>query len=280
MSAQADHQALAAFFRQDSGSHFLSSFPLATAHIQSSTVLEILRAWCKQTLPSFEQKWDCRLTLIAFGSLGRLEFVGASSDLDAMIVTTGTPCPPHRLRSVLSALSKAHPWLLVDDRDLVVAGRWKSIRSVDLKFPVLRSRQITHPATDLERTRRWQLILEARPLYGDRLFDTLRKGAIPCKEEQRPVTLGGRVSSPSLIDFEPIADEITDFYASFENPAFLYKSALKYWKTRFLREFYMFAVTVSLVLGWYRQNHGEYSGVRLPIGAHSCANDGGHAIRI
>jgi hypothetical protein len=61
----------------------------------------------------------------------------------------------------------------------------------------------------------------------------------------------------SAINFKKLAESITDFFASFENPSFLYKSAFKYWKTRFLREFYMFATSLSNVMGWYLQRNGE-----------------------
>jgi hypothetical protein len=55
------------------------------------------------------------------------------------------------------------------------------------------------------------------------------------------------------VNIQRLIADATSFFASFDNPAFLYKNQFKYWKTRFLRDFLTFSTQTLLVLGWYLQ---------------------------
>jgi hypothetical protein len=246
MAVPREHDEVQRLLRTPSGQDFLPSLSLLTVHIESATILSLLRGWATASLPSVRQTLGREVCLLAFGSLGRLEFVRGQSDLDPIILVDdgSTSIDPNSIRSaVLTPLAKDNPWLLFDDRPKVVQGEWGSMGSVELRFPVLTIDQLLNSSDELIGQRRWQVLLEARPLYNEGLFRNVREQLIP-GGEKRP-------------DFIKLIETAPSFYAAFENPIFLYKSAAKYWKTRFLREFFVFSTQLSLLLGWYLDRDGE-----------------------
>jgi hypothetical protein len=97
------------------------------------------------------------------------------------------------------------------------------------------------------------LLLESRVLYREADFDDLRERIVPKTVNKRRTGSHQRES----IDFEEIAKSIPQFFNGFDNPAFLYKDNFKYWKTRFLRDFYTFANMINIVLGVHLDEDGE-----------------------
>ena len=68
--------------------------------------------------------------------------------------------------------------------------------------------------------------------------------------------LGGEDSS--AIDFLKIINTVPEFFEGFDNPRFLYKNATKYWKTRFLREFFSFSTMLNLNVGFHLSVRNQY----------------------
>jgi hypothetical protein len=238
-----------------SGRDFLPSLPLLEAHFRTGAFLHVLRRLSAHAFRDVEERLRCELCVIAFGSLGRYEFVPTYSDLDPLIIfrTRGGPTlSAVDIRTeVLRPLVLHNPWLLLDDRELVQAGKLHDIVNADLKYPVYAFDDLVGASDERSQQRKWQLILEATALYGSDLFEQLRKRIVPTMRRS-PLDERDR----DRIDFSKLITDVPEYFASFENPAFLYKDAFKYWKTRFLREFYFFGNMLNLLLGWYLVQHG------------------------
>jgi hypothetical protein len=204
-------------------------------------------------LPTIEKKLKIKISLSAFGSLGRLEFVSGLSDLDPLILfepDTKKATSKNDIRAaVFEPLARECPWFEFDDRQKVIDGRWADISSVDLKYPVYSLEELIDADDTRTQQRQWQLLLEARSLYNHTMFTETRDRLIPHLKKSAPLT-GGQTPAPE-VNFQELVLRVPDFYASFEDPTFFYKSSLKHWKTRFLREFYAFSTNLSFVLGWY-----------------------------
>jgi len=247
-----------------SGRDFLPSLPLLEAQFSTGAFLHALRMVSADAFPKLEDRFGCKICVVAFGSLGRSEFVPTYSDLDPLIIfrnRDGVAPDLNEIRgAILRPLLLHNPWLLLDDRDLVQAGKWNKITGAELKYPVYAFDELADATDERAKQRRWQVSLEATALYGSDLFEDLRQRIVPklgrWGQDERD-----RISFLQLITTVP------EFFASFENPAFLYKDAFKYWKTRFLREFYSFANLLNLLLGWYLDKHGEELGPRYLAGS-------------
>lgn len=250
-----DRTELRQVLKGESGREFLQSLPLLEAYIESSAILGILRQSCLSFLPLVERKLGVQIGLAAFGSVGRLEFVPDYSDLDPLIIVSANPnnVPNHDdVRSaVLTPLAKMCPWLHFDDSPDVTTGHWKNISNCDLKYPVYVDTCFLSGDDVRARQRQWQLLLEGRPLYNAPLLNQLVEMTLPKLKSV------GDLTSDARIDFGRLIETVPEFYSGFEDPTFLFKDAFKYWKTRFLREFYAFATNLSFVLGWYLHRDGE-----------------------
>ena len=235
--------------KSPSGRDYLPSLPLLEAQFGTNAFLYALRSICTDIIPGVEKKLGCELCVLAFGSLGRSEFVPAYSDLDPLIIVTklkrGNPTHDQIRDAILRPLATHNHWLLLDDSDLIKSGKWIKISNTELKYPVYNVAQLTAIRDEMAEQRRWQLLLESTPLYRFEFFETLQHRIIPKRKGQ------------GSIDFLKLTSTIPKFFASFENPKFLYKNAFKYWKTRFLREFYAFANMLNLLLGAYLDMHGK-----------------------
>src|SRR5215470_6559310 len=135
-----DKQELRLMLKGETGREFLQSAPLLEACIESSTILGLLRRCCDSFLPKVEKELDVKLTLVAFGSLGRLEFVPRYSDFDPLIIlgadSAKKPSDNAIRSAVLIPLARMCPWLRFDDSSNVMAGGWSSIKRCELKYPV------------------------------------------------------------------------------------------------------------------------------------------------
>ena len=245
-----EHSELEPLIKSDAGRDFHDAWPLITSHAASVTILDVLRGWAKKNIPSVEASQKCKICLMAFGSLGRLEFVSGQSDLDPLIVIDEQAgFDPNQLRTlILSKMAIDNPWLLFDDRSGVETGKWGSSQISNLRFPVITSKQLAESNDDLLNQRKWQIMLESRPLYGEQMFDEITSSLIPPRTSR----------SLTAPDYLSLLEEVqTDFFPKFENPKFLHKSHAKYFKTRILRDFFKFSTTLSLMLGWYRSATNE-----------------------
>jgi hypothetical protein len=225
----------------------LLPFPLVEAQLKSESVLEVIRGCAKEIVQPVEKQFGCSISIIAFGSLGRLEFVQGKSDLDVLLLykpADGSRVDANALRSaILMPLATMNPWLLMDDRDTFLRGEWEKVPGVELKYPVYLGNDIPTEDTKLASQRRWQILLESKYLYGRDLYESIFDAAVPQNRRR--------------INFQQLISKAPNFFAAFDDPAFLYKSAFKYWKSRFIREFYSFANMLNLVNGWYSQEDGS-----------------------
>lgn len=207
--------------------------PLVESAYRSDTILRILRASAEGITAGAERALGCRIGVVAFGSLGRLEFVQGVSDLDVLLLyqsSDGAARSPDELRrAVLEPIARTNPWLAMDDRDTFLDLGWQHVSNVDLKYPVYSVAELVQGADAMARCRHWQLLFESRVLYGQGVCE-------PLMGRRRPLD---------------IVRDAREFFASFENPLLLYKKPSKYWKTRFLREFFVFSTTLTAVLAWY-----------------------------
>jgi hypothetical protein len=253
-----EHTEIVQKLRSDSGMDYLQSLPLIIAHVESAAVIGILREWANDRIPGIEAKLSCKLCLIAFGSLGRLEYVRAYSDLDPLILIQ-EDCDEDAKKqvrtSVLGSLTKDNPWLVIDDRELILQSEWSKLANQDLRFPVLCLSQFEKGSSPLEQQRRWQVLFESRPLYNTELCALAYRCVLP--QVGLSASLLGTGYTRHAVDFRVIIENSPEFFAGFSNPTFLFKSALKYWKTRFLREFFEFSTQMSSVLGWFLQKAGS-----------------------
>jgi hypothetical protein len=189
-----------------------------------------------------------RLCVICFGSLARFEYAPRVSDLDFMIVVDGGPVDGDLVRAlVLPTLAANHPWLVLDERDLIVIGKLSQIPNKDLKYAVL-SRDEFPAASgngDLMDDRRWQVLLESRCLYGVSAYDELYRALLP--DSGTPFgAFAGSLTTPTRI---ALLADVSPYLRSFDNPQRLHKNPAKYWKIRFLREAYQYANMIGIMLG-------------------------------
>lgn len=260
MITTTEHQELTRTLAKDWAKDLLPSFPLVTTHIQSKTIIDVLRQSANAILASAEESLKVRLCLVAFGSLGRSEFVLNASDLDPIILVDGdlNPRSVNEIRSaILSPLAEVNPWLPLDERDKVLARDWENVSAPEIRFPVLSTHELTAGVERLTMQRRWQILLEGRPLWNERLFNEIYAMLLPQIRRPRSRFRDSPGTSETEIDFRSLVRGGADFFGGFEDPAFLYKSAFKYWKTRFLREGFVFASQLLFVLGSYLQTDGE-----------------------
>lgn len=229
--------------------------PLIESAYRSEAILTVLQGSLSGTVESAERELASRIGVFAFGSLGRLEFVQGTSDLDVMIVyepKDGVRQDPETLRRlVLEPLARLNPWLAMDDREVFLDQGWGAVSNVDLKYPVYRVEDLLEGADAMSRCRQWQALFESRCLYGQALHAIVLDGA-GSNAGERPEPRGDAFG-PQRRPRQPgkILREAREFFASFENPALLYKKSAKYWKTRFLREFFTFSTILTLILDWY-----------------------------
>src|SRR5689334_19217781 len=87
MAAISEHVELLGHLRGKAGKDLLAALPLVSASIETTPVLEILRASLADNDALLKAKRP--VCVIAFGSLGRREYVSGVSDLDPLIVLRG-----------------------------------------------------------------------------------------------------------------------------------------------------------------------------------------------
>jgi hypothetical protein len=192
---------------------------------------------------------------VAFGSLGRSEFVCEYSDLDPLFVVGMKSGNQNRERireRFLTPLIAQSPWLLLDDRDAVSAGKWESVKNADIKYPIYTLEQLRDRKEAVDKQRYCQLLLEAAPLYGYAMLKDITKELLP--KFARPLI---RTEPSFRIDFFTLTQYVMEFFLSFDNPQFLYKDAFKFWKTRFLREPYYFSNILNLLVGCNRVSNRQ-----------------------
>ena len=192
---------------------------------------------------------------------GFREFHAGSSDLDPLILIDGDydPSREQALRSsILQPLVRDNAWLNVEDRSAILAGAWDEIPSISLKFPLYSVAALESVHDRLTTTRKWQIILESEPIYNFELYRKIYQSLVPSIPTTTPL---GAQKQPLHPDLRTISHDIGAFFSSFGDPTFLFKDALKFWKTNFLREFYYFATSFSIVLAW----HLEQDHVDLPL---------------
>lgn len=165
------------------GSNFRPYFSFYESAVRSEVVLDILRRVFAQLVPDVEQKHNCRLAIVCFGSLARFEFVPGFSDLDMLILYSpvqGEAVDADGIRrDVLVSLAQHNPWLELDDRSSIVDARWQDISNLELKYPVIPEAAFVSENDPLLARRRWQVRLESRCLYGDELYEHLYEAIIP-----------------------------------------------------------------------------------------------------
>lgn len=260
MQVAREHAELMMFLKSDFGKDLLSALPLVASHFESTALLSVLRSSAAEIIPAVEAEIGREVCLLAFGSLGRLEYVAGASDLDPIILVDGT-CSPTMAAAVraaiLPALSKMNPWLGMDWKDEILRNDWAAIPNPDIPYPVLGTAELRSADSLLAMQRRWQMLLEGRPLYNDSMFYSVYESLLPQIKRSKPL-LEPHMSGPvAIIDFRVLADAGVSYFGGFDSPAFLFKSPFKYFKTRFLRDFFVFGTQLLFVLGWYLQEYDE-----------------------
>jgi hypothetical protein len=254
MTSKTEHAELLGHLRGDFGRDLLAATPLVSAHIESTPVLEILRTSAASL--KLETAIGRPLCLVAFGSLGRREYVTGLSDLDPLIIVEGkvssqiaTACRT----AVLTPLAAMNPWLPFDHGTHVVNGHWDEIANVAVPYPVVGTDELlATDASDLTRERQWQVLLEGRPIFNNPMFHQVFDALLP--QMHKP--------HGNDVDFQYLASSAGTFFGGFDNPLYLYKSPFKYFKTRFLRDFFVFGSQLTFLLGYYLQQHGEWLHVK------------------
>lgn len=252
MSAISEHAELLGYLRGRARQDLLAALPLVSSHIETTPVLEILRASCSALEPDLKRVIKRPLCVVAFGSLGRREYVSGVSDLDPLIVIKGSVSPSVAAKAraaILAPLATTNPWLALDHRQHVVSSNWSAIENVSIPYPVLGTDELlSGTPSALTAQRQWQVLLEGRPLMNSAFFDDLYEALLP------------RIDGPHQreIDFHTLTVAGGTFFGGFDNPVFLYKSPFKYFKTRFLRDFFVFGTQLTFLLGYYLQRGGEH----------------------
>lgn len=189
-----------------------------------------------------------KVAVAAFGSLGRLDFHPHYSDLDPLIIVGDDHgYDRNEIRGrVLGPLLRSSPWIRVDDHAEVARRDWTAITNIDIKFPVVSLEELRVSEDPLIDSRRWQIVMESVPVYGDCLFERAHQISSEC--------IGHRVLGASDVGdrrhIEALMSGVPRFLARFDEPGRLYKSNYKYFKTRYLREFFSFTAIVDLVMEW------------------------------
>jgi hypothetical protein len=263
MQTNRESKELMSYLASDDKTDLLASLPVVASHIESAAIFGILRSASATTLAAAQISIKRKLTVIAFGSLGRFEFVPSTSDLDPLVVVDGTALDAAATTavraSVLTPLAAINPWLVFDERERVVAGDWAAVSNVDVRYPVLTVDQLRTGKDKLTTQRQWQVLLEGRPLYNDSFFGEIYDALMPQIKKKQTQDDDDDVIP---LNFQRLTSAGSSFFGGFDNPLFLYKSASKYWKTRFLRDFFIFATQLTFILGWYRQRN---TNDRLPL---------------
>lgn len=260
MKSTHENDELYRYLRTDWGTDLLPALPLVSSHIESTTILAILRRSAAAFMPAVQEVLHSPVCLIGFGSLGRLEYVLGSSDLDPIILVRGK-CSPTRAaaarEAVLIPLLKANPWLDMDYRESVLHKKWVDIAEPQIPFPVVGTDTLTTSTDDLVSQRRWQILLEGRCIFNDGLFNVTYDALLPHVSLATSLLEDASTSATHVPDFRELCSAGLGFYGKFDNPLFLYKSPFKYFKTRFLRDFFVFGTQLNFLLGWYLLRAGE-----------------------
>ena len=236
--------------RGKAGKDLLPSPALLEAYFHSDALLAMLRHYFAASVPPVESA-NCKIAILAIGSLGRGEFDLETSDLDLVVLahSTSKKPTPNELRSrLLSPLASHNAWLTLDDKEAVASGAWDTISSLELKYPIVYTEALEE-ATKAPFYRDWQILFEGKPLYNPSLCTTVLNSLLALKYRQGES--GPTDASQTPIPLEQILKSIPAHLTSLENPKRLYKSAAKYWKARFLRDFYAFSNLLTLVRGWF-----------------------------
>jgi hypothetical protein len=260
MPSRSEHTELMNYLGTEAGRDLLPALPLISSHIESSTIVAVLRQSLAEVVGRVQEHLGRPLCLIAFGSLGRLEYVAGTSDLDPIIVVEGTCSQDDAmlLRSeILKPISQMNPWLGLDHRDAILQDNWSAIAAPEIPFPVIGTADLNEQGTLLMKQRRWQILLEGRSLFNNTLFNSIYDALLPYKTKSISLLDDEPIPQKREIDFQQLTAAGGGFFGSFDNPEFLYKSPFKYFKTRFLRDFFVFSTQLIFVLGWYRQSHAE-----------------------
>lgn len=248
------------FLKGDSGRDFLPALPLVASHIESAALLSALRASSASILGRVQSMLDRSICLVAFGSLGRLEYVAGVSDLDPIILVDGHSSPELAAAArsaILKPLAQMNPWLKMDHRDKVLQDRWGEIPEPDIPYPVIGTAELGAPAEKLISQRRWQILLEGRSLFNDDLFKMSYEAILPQIRRSKSLTEEEPGEIVRGADFQELTTAGALFFGGFDNPLFLYKTPFKYFKTRFLRDFFVFGTQLNFLLGWYLQTDHE-----------------------
>jgi predicted nucleotidyltransferase len=222
-----------------------ASLSLWEAHIAARTSLHVLRDTMRAIEPELGREIgsDVRVTLVVFGSLGRMEFVPALSDVDPIIVWDAPrdePTMAARLREgLIGRLARAHSWLQIDDRATFLTAGWDAVKNVHMKFPVFNRAELLATTPEAEK-RRWQIMFESRPLVGASFYYELFGEVCAAQSDSEPT------------DFSRLAQKSLSYFSHFEEPE-MYKDAVKYFKATLFRDFYKFANITNLALGWRAQ---------------------------
>lgn len=235
--------------------NILEALSLAESVYASLALLEVLTLVAAPVLRRAESRLRCSLALIVFGSLGRLEFDRARSDIDPLVLfdrRSGSRASADQVRDeIVPALAKAAPWLPLDHSTELRRGRIHALTNLDTKYPVLDVAALRDEETPYVRRRRWQLWLESACIGGQTLYATTVRDTLPVVAGKSRAPSG---REPALrLDVSTMLSEIGEYFVEFENPALLYKTPYKYFKARFLREYYQFASLLALLAIYFRQ---------------------------
>lgn len=259
MQAIPESTELMKFLKGDSGKDLLSALPLVASHIESTVVLSALRVSSSAIMAPAQKTLGRSICLVAFGSLGRLEYVPGVSDLDPIILVEGQSSPDLAFAArsaILKPLAEMNPWLGLDHREKVLQGKWDAIPSPDIPYPVIGTEEF-NPTQEVIYQRRWQVLLEGRCLFNDGLFNSVYNLLLPQIQRTRSLLEEESIEYPTETDFYELTTAGAVFFGGFDNPQFLYKTPFKYFKTRFLRDFFVFGTQLNFLLGWYLQRDHE-----------------------
>jgi len=223
--------------------------PLLRSYHESHALLYVLTEVLKKIGSEAEKSLGAELAVVAFGSFGRRDAKLDTSDLDAMIlIRHPSSIDKNKVRNaVLTPLSSCCPWLILDDAEAVRSSRWDRVTNVDLKYAVYVVDDLLHSKDEISVARRWQILFESQCLYGHGMYTEVCMSVLPQVPEKFRKYI--KASPLGTVNFDRLLTEVPDYFAQFENPILLYKSASKYWKTQFLRQFFTFSNVVNCVVG-------------------------------
>jgi hypothetical protein len=251
MAAISEHAELMGYLRGKAGQDLLAALPLISANIETTSVLHILRASFDAVAGEAKKVIKRPFCVVAFGSLGRREYVSGVSDLDPIIIVRGSVSATLRAKvrsAILAPIVATNPWLPFDHRAHIIANQWQQIADANVPYPVIGTDELlSKQAKGLTKQRQWQVLLESRPLLNSDFFNEVYDALLP------QIDRHGRRD----IDFQQLSTSAGVFFGSFDNPLFLYKSPFKFFKTRFLRDFFIFGTQLAFLIGHYLQRAGE-----------------------